>query len=56
MRPGYPAKSVGLAIVKEVVEHHGGRIWLDLKVSQGTAVWFTLPAAEVAAGVPRHLV
>ena len=38
-----------MAIVKKIVECHGGRIWLDLEVTEGTSIWFTLP---VLAGVP----
>jgi hypothetical protein len=34
-----------LAIVKKIVEYHGGRIWLDLDVDEGTSINFTLPAA-----------
>ncbi|AGL14351.1 ATP-binding protein [Actinoplanes sp. N902-109] len=48
-RDAYEGTGIGLAIVKKIVEYHGGRIWLDLEVSEGTSVWFTLP---VLAGVP----
>ena len=34
---------VGLAIVKKIVETHGGKIWLDSEVGKGTTVYFTLP-------------
>jgi signal transduction histidine kinase len=48
-RDAYEGTGIGLAIVKKIVEYHGGRIWLDLEVSEGTSIWFTLP---VLAGVP----
>lgn len=34
---------LGLYISKEIVESHGGKIWLDSKPGQGATVSFTLP-------------
>ncbi len=34
---------LGLAIVKQLVEAHGGRVWLESVTGKGTTVWFTLP-------------
>lgn len=34
---------LGLPFVKKVAEFHGGRLWLESKLSQGTAAAFTLP-------------
>jgi signal transduction histidine kinase len=44
-RDAYEGTGIGLAIVKKIVEYHGGRIWLDLDVDEGTSINFTLPAA-----------
>ncbi|WP_392671552.1 ATP-binding protein [Streptomyces sp. LN785] len=33
---------VGLAVVKRVVERHGGELWLDSEPGRGTAFFFTL--------------
>lgn len=34
---------IGLTISKEIVELHGGRIWIESKVGEGTKFIFTLP-------------
>lgn len=36
---------LGLSIAKEIVEAHGGEIWIHSTVGEGTEVGFTLPAA-----------
>jgi two-component system, sensor histidine kinase and response regulator len=41
----HPGTGVGLAIVKKIVERHGGTISVSSEVGQGTAFSFTLPAA-----------
>ncbi|MDO3702696.1 ATP-binding protein [Micromonospora sp. C28SCA-DRY-2] len=50
-KDAYPGTGIGLAIVKKIVEYHGGRVWVDTDVPEGTAIRFTLPALpeDVAA-------
>jgi light-regulated signal transduction histidine kinase (bacteriophytochrome) len=40
----YPGTGIGLAVVRKIIEYHGGRIWLDTTVTTGARFWFTLPA------------
>jgi len=42
-RAAYPGTGIGLAMVKKIIEYHGGHIWLDTEATSGARFCFTLP-------------
>ncbi|MGH9793397.1 MAG: sensor histidine kinase [Candidatus Acidiferrales bacterium] len=47
-RDAVPGMGIGLAISREIVAAHGGRLWAESSPGQGTTLVFTLPLAEGA--------
>jgi two-component system phosphate regulon sensor histidine kinase PhoR len=37
---------LGLSIVKHIIQLHGGRVWVESQVGQGTAFFFGLPVRQ----------
>jgi signal transduction histidine kinase len=43
---------LGLVICRGIVEQHGGKIWVESAIGEGSAFYFTLPLAEREARTP----
>jgi len=44
----------GLTIVQKLVQRHGGRVWLDSRLDEGSTFYFTLPGTPASARGPRQ--
>jgi signal transduction histidine kinase len=42
----FPGSGLGLTLAKKIIEQHGGDIWADSGLGQGTTISFRLPLAD----------
>lgn len=46
-----PGTGLGLPVARSIVEAHGGRIWAESKVGEGTTLYFSLPRQGLSEGI-----
>lgn len=42
----FPGSGLGLTLARKIIQHHGGDVWADSRLGEGTTISFRLPQAD----------